>query len=217
MTRGRQWRLTSPAAIAAGTLSAGVFLVFHYVLVFPRHLFFGEFIFALALAALSYPGFFLVIPRKMTLSDRLTEIAPQIGMAPEEMAALMEESRDKIADLRRVNIELDGEAHDRVERIADWADRIIAGFTDDPEDVHRSWNFLHHYLDATVEVVRQYRELKRKRAGERVRDVLDKVEETLAEIEDVFSRQYQRNLDNEALSLDVDIDVLRRMMRSEGL
>jgi len=203
--------------LLAGVLSAGLFLLFHYGLVFPRRLIVGEFTLSLILAALAYVGILFLLPKPRRLADELAHIAVEIGMDGAEMAELIETSNAKIAAIRQVNADLPGAPHDRIERIARSAERIIAGFREDPEDVHRSWNFLYHYLDATVEIVRQYRELRRKEGGEKVQAVLDKSEVTLAEIEDVFERQYQRNLDNEALSLDVDLDVLRRMMKSEGL
>lgn len=210
---GSEW--TRP--VVAGLLSAGVFLLFHYGLVFPRRFLVGEFTLSLILAAGAYVGMVLILPEPKRLADELAEIAGEIGMDGAEMAELLRTSYGKIAAIRKVNAEIPGEPHERVERIAQSAERIIAGFRDDPEDVHRSWNFLYHYLDATVEIVRQYRELRRKAGGKKVQAVLDKSEATLAEIETVFERQYQRNLDNEALSLDVDLDVLRRMMKSEGL
>ncbi len=203
--------------LLAGTLSAGLFLLFHYGLVFPRRLIVGEFALSLILAAVGYFGILLLLPKPRRLADELAHIAVEIGMEGAELAELIQTSTAKIAAIREVNADLPGAPHDRIERIAGWAERIIAGFREDPEDVHRSWNFLYHYLDATLEIVRQYRELRRKEGGEKVRAVLDKSEATLSEIENVFQRQYQRNLDNEALSLDVDLDVLRRMMRSEGL
>ncbi len=203
--------------LLAGVLSAGLFLLFHYGLVFPRRLIVGEFTLSLVLAALGYVGILLLLPKPRHLADELAHIAVEIGMDGAELAELIETGNAKIAAIREINADLPGAPHDRIERIARSAERIIAGFREDPDDVHRSWNFLHHYLDATVEIVRQYRELRRKEGGEKVQAVLDKSETTLAEIEDVFERQYQRNLDNEALSLDVDLDVLRRMMKSEGL
>jgi hypothetical protein len=210
---GSEW--TRP--FAAGLLSAGLFLFFHYGLVFPRRFIVGEFALSFILAAAGYAGFLLILPHPKRLADELADFAGQIGMDGAEMAELLRTSHAKIAVIREINAEIPGEPHDRIERIARSAERIIAGFRDDPEDVHRSWNFLYHYLDATVEIVRQYRELRRKEGGKKVQAVLDKSEATLAEIEDVFERQYQKNLDNEALSLDVDLDVLRRMMKSEGL
>lgn len=203
--------------ISAGILSAGLFLLFHYGLVFPRRLVVGEFALSLILAVLAYIGILLLLPKPRRLADELAHIAVEIGMDGAEMAELIETSNAKITAIRAVNADLPGAPHERIERIAQTAERIIAGFREDPEDVHRSWNFLYHYLDATVEIVRQYRELRRKEGGKKVQAVLDKAERTLADIENVFERQYQRNLDNEALSLDVDLDVLRRMMKSEGL
>lgn len=214
---GREARREWIPPLLAGTLSAGLFLLFHYGLVFPRRLVLGEFAWSLILAALAYVGFLLLLPKPKRLADQLAHIAGEIGMEGAELADLIETSNAKIAAIREINADIPGAPHDRIERIARSAERIIAGFLEDPEDVHRSWNFLYHYLDATVDIVRQYRELRRKEAGPKVQAVLDKSEETLLEIEDVFERQYRRNLDNEALSLDVDLDVLRRMMKSEGL
>lgn len=205
----------SPAA--AGAASSALFLGFRYGLVFPGDLPGGRTVFELALAVAAYVGMTLLLPRPVGLRRQLAEMAAAARMDEAEVASLIGSSRGKVERIRKINEEISGRAHDRIEAVATIASRIVEGFRDDPSDIRRSRNFLYHYLDATVDIVEQYRELNRKSAGERVRQVLDKSEQTLAEIETVFQRQYQRNLDDEALALDVDLDVLRRMMKGEGL
>ena len=139
--------------LLAGVLSAGLFLLFHYGFVFPRWLILGEFALSLILAALAYVGILLLLPKPRRLADELAHIAVEIGMDGAELAELIGTGNSKIAAIREINADLPGAPHDRIERIARSAERIIAGFREDPEDVHRSWNFLYHYLDATVEIV----------------------------------------------------------------
>lgn len=207
----------SQAEMAAGILSAGLFLLFHYGLVFPDHLFIGEPALSFILALLSYVGILLVLPKPRTLADELAERASQAGMDGHELARIIRTNHAKIEMIRKINTDIRGQPHEQIERIAAAGERIIQRFKEDPDDVRRSRHFLHHYLNATVDIVSQYRELTRRGTGQRVHAVLDKTEETLAEIEDIFRQQYERNLDNEALSLDVALDVLRKMMKKEGL
>ncbi len=212
-----QFKSETTPSIIAGVLSGALFLVFHYVLEFPQRMFPGDFMLSLGLAALSFAGLYLLLPHPVLLKDRLTKIAEKAGIDPEKLADHIETSRAKIQTIRNINQEIPGYAHRRIEKIANNADKIIDGIMEDPEDMDRSYNFLYQYLGATVDIVRQYAELHQKKSAKNVRQVLKKADETLSEIEYVFEQQYLRNLDNEAQSLDVNLEVLRRTMIDEGL
>jgi 5-bromo-4-chloroindolyl phosphate hydrolysis protein len=89
---------------------------------------------------------------------------------------------------------------------------------EDPTKLKPSQQFLNYYLDATVNILTKYVDL----AGKDVRDAeiqksLLKVETTLITIKDAFDKQLAKLLSNDAMNLDVEIQVLEQTINSEGL
>ena len=75
-----------------------------------------------------------------------------------------------------------------------------------------------HYLDATHDVVRRFADLRTRGAdGERFDPVFEKLRPLLADLETLFRKHYERGLADEALELDVSIESLQRMVRSEQI
>jgi 5-bromo-4-chloroindolyl phosphate hydrolysis protein len=198
-------------------LASLLFLLFHYGLVLPLGSETLNWGLALALAMGAYAGLLLVLPRKKNLEDELAQMSGYSGPHAAEVAEVIRAGMEKIDQIRQQGLKLKGEAETKVERIAGIAEEIVLGFKEDPSDIHRSKHFLLHYLDATLEILQKYNELQSKRIGPQIQAVLEKSEETLSEIEAAFDKQYQRNLSNEAMELDVNLDVLKNMIKSEGL
>lgn len=207
----------SMVSYCSALLASLCFCLFHFVCVFPGSTPVLNFFLALLLAIAAYAGFVLVLPRAQSLEEELAGMNVSAGINPQAVAALIRASLEKITDIREHSSELQGDVQATLKRITGIAQDIVEGFKNDPTDINRSKQFLFHYLDATLDIVSKYKELRNKKGGEPVEAVLIKSEQTLAEIEAVFQKQYQRNLANEAMELDVNLDVLQNMIKSEGL
>ncbi len=127
----------------------------------------------------------------------------------------MLDAEQKIAKIENVihmlsNLELNS----RLLRITQLARDIVNRIEQDPKDIHRARKFLYVYLDGALCVTEGYAKTH-KQANSMVLE--DKFRNVLITIEDVFKQQQQRLLENDILDLDVQIEVLNKQMRQEGI
>lgn len=205
--------------LAAGIAAAAGFLIFHRVLILPDPMPWGREAIAFGLALGVYLGTFLVLPKPRGLFDVLSERASAVGVSADEFTAAVAQARERIADIREIAQALDPAEAARTEEACGLAEAIVDGLEDNPEDFKRSRRFLEKYLPDFAEIVRRYRSLREKRrhASVSTDEVLAKYNHLLDDMMDFFRRQYDRNLSDDTLDLDVDIDVIRRDMTMEGV
>ena len=102
----------------------------------------------------------------------------------------------------------------RLKRITAIGYRILEEIERDPRDASRARKFLNVYLDSaervTVEYARTHRQLRN-------RPLEDNFRQLLIDMETTFEAQHRRLLENDALALDVEIEVLNERLKREGL
>lgn len=103
---------------------------------------------------------------------------------------------------------------ERLRRIIGIGKQILAEIERDPRDAARARRFLNLYLDSaervTTEYARTHRQIRNRPLEENFRQLLIDMEET-------FETQHQKLLENDLLSLDVDIEVLNARLKREGV
>jgi hypothetical protein len=103
---------------------------------------------------------------------------------------------------------------ERLERIAVKGDGILATLEESPKDVRRARKFLVVYLEGTERVVEGYAELHGKTSSARLkanfRSLLESIEET-------FDQQQAKLYEHDLLDLDVQIEVLEKQLKREGV
>ena len=78
--------------------------------------------------------------------------------------------------------------------------------------------FLNYYLPTTVSLLQRYRALERQQAqGENITSTMEKIQDMLAKVETAFQKQLDNLYENQAMDVTADIQVMQRMMESEGL
>ena len=102
----------------------------------------------------------------------------------------------------------------RLGRIIDVGRRILSEIERDPRDATRARRFLNIYLDSaervTVEYARAHRQIRNRPLEQNFRQLLIDMEQT-------FEAQHRKLLENDMLSLDVEIEVLNARMKREGI
>lgn len=102
----------------------------------------------------------------------------------------------------------------RLGRIIAVGRRILAEIERDPRDAARARRFLNIYLDSaervTVEYARAHRQIRNRPLEQNFRQLLVDMEQT-------FEAQYRKLLENDMLSLDVEIEVLNARLKREGV
>jgi 5-bromo-4-chloroindolyl phosphate hydrolysis protein len=112
---------------------------------------------------------------------------------------------------RRIAVPEFGE---RLDRIIDIGRHILAEIERDPKDASRARRFLNIYLDSaervTTEYARTHRQIRSRPLEQNFRQLLIDMERT-------FEDQHRKLLENDVLSLDVEIEVLNARLKREGV
>jgi len=141
--------------------------------------------------------------------------AQRAGVRTEQVIEAIGEAERKIAEIEQhaasiSNRELKG----RIGRIVDRAHGVIDEIERDPKDLSRARRFLNVYLDGTRNVIRDYAKRERDFAETALADNFKGV---LGTIEQVFAEQIDHLKKDEALDLEVAIDVLNTQLTKEGV
>jgi 5-bromo-4-chloroindolyl phosphate hydrolysis protein len=103
---------------------------------------------------------------------------------------------------------------DRLSRIIDVGRRILAEIERDPRDAARARRFLNVYLDSAERVTSEYARTHRQL---RNRPLEGNFRQLLVDMEKTFEDQHRKLIENDMLSLDVEIEVLNARLKREGV
>ncbi len=131
------------------------------------------------------------------------------------VAEALQQAELQIFSIEQANSRIDQpELNERLDRIIALGRDILTEIARDPRDFRRARKFLNTYLDGAERVVNGYAETHTHLRNQTLEDNFRRV---LVTIEEVFGQQYQRLLENDRRDLDVDIEVLEKQLKSEGL
>lgn len=103
---------------------------------------------------------------------------------------------------------------ERLRRITAIGHRILAEIERDPRDAARARRFLNVYLDSAERVTAEYARTHRQL---RERPLEDDFRRLLIDMETTFEAQHKLLIEQDALALEVEIEVLNERLRREGL
>jgi 5-bromo-4-chloroindolyl phosphate hydrolysis protein len=152
-----------------------------------------------------------------------TRVALDTVLAPnaDEQAALaaIEKGVSKLKAIRDAAMEIHApNVRRRITAITNVGDEIIDNIRRDHDNVRAANLWLNNYLDMFQEVVRRYANASRQGfASVQAQEAMSKMDETLDQIEQSFNDQLQKLVSNDAMDLDVDLQVLRTMLKQEGV
>lgn len=204
--------------ILAGVAGSALFLYTKTGIPAPEMFMYSDWVISSAIGLLGTIGFQTALPRTTTLQDQIQSISEGSGEDVNQVAEVIEFGRTKVSSIRGYINQLPEETRDKVTYIADTAEKILDGFLDDPSDIKRSKNFLNHYLESTEDILNKYSTLYEKGASvQKFNQLKQKFDTTLDEIGQAFQKQYEKNMQDDMFNLDVDLDVLKKMIKQEGL
>jgi hypothetical protein len=137
------------------------------------------------------------------------------GLERDEALRMLEQAEQRLLGIERSgreirNIELTG----HLNRISSLAKDILTDLSKDPRQIRRSRKFLNVYLDGVEKVVagyaRTHAQVQSEQLDSNFRNVLGAIEQT-------FSEQRQKLLDDDVFDLDVQMEVLATQLKREGL
>ena len=195
-------KLIGAMTVATGTLLCNLFIL-------DKGLPFSTFLSLLCLL-----GFYLTYgldPRR----DKSPGIKESFDYSTEEIVRAVSEAENKIKDILNTAKQLTNpELRIRLMRIGDWAKKIVGLIEEDPRDLRRARKFLNVYLEGAHKVTTEYLKTHTKSQSDTLENNFRKV---LTTIEEVFTEQHQKLLENDVLDLDVKIEVLNTQLKHEGV
>ena len=107
---------------------------------------------------------------------------------------------------------------DEVVSLCGTADRIIAELAAQPRKLDAARGFLTYYLDAAQRIVEGYVNLGRSGSSTpEINQTLARAEASLKVVQEAFDRQLAAVLEDRAMDLDSEIELLERTVRSETM
>ncbi len=102
----------------------------------------------------------------------------------------------------------------RVDAFGETARAMLRAIEDDPQDLTGARRYIGVYLEGARDATRQFADLYAKSGNEQARD---DYEALLDDLEQTFEARTAKMLDDNKLSLDVEIEVLRERLAREGV
>lgn len=142
-------------------------------------------------------------------------VAGSHGYSTEKIAKTLDEAEQLIERIETANQQIiNSEFNSRIRRICDLSKSILDKLEDDPGDIRRARKFLKVYLEGTQKVTEGYAKTHQLSDSDQLeqnfRNVLDNIER-------VFSEQQEQLIENEVFDLDVQIEVLSKQLKQEGI
>lgn len=97
------------------------------------------------------------------------------------------------------------------------ADQIIAELATHPRKLDAARGFLTYYLDAAQRIVEGYVYLNGRQSSPEIGKTITRAEDSLHVVQQAFDRQLANVLEDRALDLDSEIELLERTVRSETM
>ena len=139
----------------------------------------------------------------------------RFGVTTEEIVEALDEAEGNLSEIESAAKTIkNSELKMRLGRIVDKTRGVLSLIEEDPKDLRRARKFLKVYLTGAKNVTSQY--ARTHTHGENA--VLEEnFRNVLASIESVIEEQHSKLLENDALDLDVKIEVLEAQLKHEGI
>jgi 5-bromo-4-chloroindolyl phosphate hydrolysis protein len=126
---------------------------------------------------------------------------------------------EKIREIDQLTARIqDASIKQKVQGIREVIVKIFENFKKDPEDIKLSKQFLSYYLDTTIKIIRKYIDLSEQKViSTDLTESLKKVDNLLVSIKEAFETHYSKLLSNDIMDLDVEITVMEKTMKAEGM
>lgn len=141
----------------------------------------------------------------------------------EEKAQLLSENFDKaVTDYKYLQSNQgklgDKEINSHLQRMQRTAKNLILHLEKHPERIPSAFKFIDYYQDRAVKIVQQYQELEETELStDKVRDLKERMKSALASLDEAYTEQFERVLNEQMLSVDAELKVMEQQFDAEGI
>ena len=190
--------------------AAGIFGLF--MLILP-----GYKLWAIALSAVLAAGTYAGLSKTL-FKGRDVEIVHEQFTGDKELDALIQYGQEIIARFRAVAEKAsDKKVAALVSRIADASEGIVDDVVDDPSDRGDAYTFFSYYLPTLDKLLNYYTRFSEKELGENSERSRARIENCLDMVAGAFEKFLDKLYRNDAEEIKTSIEVLKIMLRSDGL
>lgn len=158
-------------------------------------------------------GALLFSPEK--IDPLFEELAKEHGLTPAQLKKILKNGKEKIRILRQYAENINEPSiKTEINKTAGTAEKIFQNFSRDPKDIKAARQFITYYLDAAINVIKQYCELSDNAPDKK--DLQVRVTELLKTISKSFDQQLKKLYEDDFLNLSVEMKVLEKTLKSEG-
>lgn len=160
---------------------------------------------------------FLLLPRQRTILDDITNLEG-FGVDIRVVVKWLVEEESKLRNIRKLANRLDQTSKEKVIDIIEIAEKLFENVKIDPSSYRDVRRVLGLYLNSTVEILEKVELLMRKSLDNRDNSAMvNKLNSTLEELEDSFKGLANRMIARDSLKLDIELDVFKERLSSDGL
>ncbi|GGH11947.1 5-bromo-4-chloroindolyl phosphate hydrolysis family protein [Paenibacillus segetis] len=196
--------------ITAGVLGAAAFSLFLFVIHAPFLLSVGSGVAVLVAVELLWRG--------------RAKIEIQLPNQPDETSMdfykqTIQEGRVHAEQIKQyLKLVEDAGVYEKILEICDTSDRIFETLHSKPQSVKVIRQYFTYYLETTSKIIGKYVELKRQNIRDQeVEEIITRTESDLDLIAKLFQQNLKKLVSDDVLDLDVELDMLQSMLKSEGL
>ncbi len=173
----------------------------------------------LLLAGISIGAFVvlnLVFPGKTEL---IKEPEKPFTTGNEETDKLLAEGKKAVGEMCRLRDSIkDTGVKEKINKIISVTEKIFKDVVDDPSDYRQVKRFADLYLPMTIKLLQTYDLMGRlDDGGSNVKDTMTRINDILDTTLEGYKKQLDALFANEALDIETDIEVLKSMLKKEGL
>jgi len=142
----------------------------------------------------------------------------ELGLTPEMVETFLTGSHEKLESLLKYKdlVKNDKIKH-TIQEIIVVLKKILNDIEKDPANIKRTRRFLSYYLETTLKIITKYYELSKEEiVSDDLKKSLVKVESTLDSLKNTFVSYYKKLLDDDAMDLDAEIEVLEKTIKMEN-
>ena len=141
------------------------------------------------------------------------------GYVSAELKEVLDKGSEYVKLIREVNDDIPGrEVSDKLEKMEKIVSKIFETVRENPEQADKLSMFMDYYLPTTAKLIMAYRDMDRKEVqGENIMSAKQEIENTLDMINEAFEKLFDSMFKEQSLDVQTDIDVMRTMMKQQGL
>ncbi|MDL2287939.1 5-bromo-4-chloroindolyl phosphate hydrolysis family protein [Oscillospiraceae bacterium OttesenSCG-928-F05] len=183
----------------------------------------GDFILVAALSVAAYLLCRKIFPDTLTVREeprfKPIEEKPARSSGDPEFDALIETATGHMRRMAELNLAIVNKTmNGQVDELLQVGRQIMAFIQKTPQKRRQIRQFFNYYLPTTVKLLENYSEMSRQSVrGENITETLRKTEEMMGTVVEAFRKELDELFFDKAMDISTDIEVMKSMLKSEGL